>query len=148
MEEKDYITLVLNRCEIELTSSITGTKLVITRENPKLFSYLVKYMNNIPLVDTKSIIGELDPDFPKSNKVYIRNRCGGTYYIIRDIVDAISFIYLQAQLDNKFEEFDVPVIEIDRSNYDFYSMTLGKELATLACVLDMPPEIACLLEEV
>lgn len=148
MKEKDYITLVFDRCEIELTSSITGTKLVINKENPKLFSHLVKYMNNIPLVDTKGIIGELDPDFPKSTKVYIRNKSRDTYYIIRDIVDAISFIYLQAQLNDKFEESDVPVLEVNRDYYEFYSMTLGKELATLACVLDMPPEIACLLKEV
>lgn len=144
----NFVTIDFNEDTITMLSSITGNELVISKENPKLFDHLLKYMNNIPLMDTKDIIGELNTGLPKNDKVYIRNKCGGTYYAIKDTIDNVSFLYLRAQPDDKFEESDVPVLEVNRDYYEFYSLTLGKELATLACILDMPPEIACLLEEV
>ena len=144
MEEKGYITLLLGRCRVIMTSSFTYKLLVINRENPKLFYHLLKYITNLPSVD---IIDGLDTEFPKSVKVYIKLRNIESYYIIKDRIDSRSFIDYIKQTDDKFEESGVPVLEVNRDYYELYSMTLGKKLATLACVLDMPPEIACLLEE-
>lgn len=146
--KENYITLIFYDHSIIIRSSITGTELFVPLKNHELFNYLIKYQRSLPVVDTKGIIGKLNTGLPKGTKVYIKNKCRDIYYIIKDKIDDVSFLYLQAQLDDKFEESGVPVKEMNRCYYEFYSMTLGKELATLACVLDMPPEIACLLEEV
>lgn len=148
MKMMNIITIELGRYYIKMYDSITQSINIVDREYNELFNYLTNYVDRLPLVNIKSILGKSDNRLPKQNTVYIRERDKGTYYVIKDKMDGISLSYLRAQPDYKFEEFDVPVLEVNRDYYELYSMTLGKELATIACILDMPPEIACLLEEV
>ncbi len=130
---------------------------IITKDNKELFNYMEKYKSKIPFTDIRNIPNNTQKT-PLLDIYGLDDICRAYEYIcIRPCIEMNKVYALKCNIKEsqmpfikylKPEDIYKSTREVNRDYYDFYLLILGKELATLACVLDMPPEIACLLKEV
>nr|DAG15993.1 MAG TPA: hypothetical protein [Caudoviricetes sp.] len=160
LKEHDIIGVEYEENAIEIVYALQEqvNRMKITKNNKELFNYLIKFKSEIPYTNVSNAFKD-DNNSPHLNK-YINESCNdetweniyiqlykqpNKIYIIRCTMNT-NYIVRMASLDLLDPYKSVREICLD--NWCFYNLTLGKELATIACVLDMPPEIACLLKEV
>lgn len=162
IREINYIEVRYSKNDIDIIYAIQGQviKVHVTKDNKEIFTYMQKYIDKIPYTDIENEFRDIREikgthisnliAIANNNKlwkaIYIRPcKQLNKAYVIKCNLNALYLLILDSLKD---EELNRSVRYLCLADQCFYNLTLGKKLGTIAYYLDMPPEIACLLEEV